>query len=226
MRRGRQLAVLVACALCAASGCKGKKSQGAQKGAGSGSARLEAAQRRSLTGRVVDAKRVPWPSMRVSVTGTGGAFRDDRVATTGPDGRFAIDGVPQGQVLITVYGDEHLPLGAELRTIGAERGDVGDVSIISARPSAAAFDPPFLMAELTSDDATAWRVLVQHALPPGVAAGLRDGDVILAINGTDVTGVRAVLGLSLLYASPGGRAELRLERGETITLVLAPRAAR
>lgn len=223
MTRAALLAIVAAWAL---AGCKGKKSHAPKRGAGSGSARLEAAQRRSLTGRVVDAKRVPWPGMHVSAAGTSGAFRDDHAATTGPDGRFAIDGVPQGQVLITVYGDEHLPLGAELRTLGSERGDVGDVSIISARPSAAAFDPPFVMSELTTDDATAWRVVVQHALPPGVAAGLRDGDVILAINGTDVTGVRAVLGLSLLYASPGGRAELRLERGETITLVLAPRAAR
>jgi hypothetical protein len=217
---------LVLC-LVSACTCENERSRKGARATGSGAARVEAAQRGALTGRIVDGKRVPLPGVRVAAgTIMTGGIRDDHMGMTGNDGRFAIDNVPAGNVLVTAYGDAHLPLGAELRTVGPQRGDVGDITVMSARPSAADFETPFLVSELTGDDVAAWRVRIEKVLPPGAAAGLRDGDVILAIDGTDVTGVRAVMGLSLVYASASGAPELQLERGETVKLTLARKPGR
>ena len=53
---------------------------------------------------------------------------------------------------------------------------------------------------------------------PAHAAGLRDGDAVIAIDGHDITGDRRYLGAALVHGKPGARIEVRLGDGRTVTV--------
>jgi serine protease Do len=57
---------------------------------------------------------------------------------------------------------------------------------------------------------------------PADRAGLRQGDVITAVNGTDVTGPHVLLLHTLAFASPDGAARMTLARGVTLTVTGTP----
>ncbi|MGN6108855.1 MAG: PDZ domain-containing protein, partial [Kofleriaceae bacterium] len=56
---------------------------------------------------------------------------------------------------------------------------------------------------------------------PAARTDLKVGDVITAIDGVDVTGAHTAQARPLLVAPPGTKIALALQRGATITLVLA-----
>ncbi len=184
----------------------------------------------SVTGRVRDFESgAPVEGMtcfahaRVGTTRTGGPVGDGE--TTARDGSFDLAAVPAGDIaiacwnpgwvftdglrLVTVKPTEHLDIDVPVvrvqQDVAVPLGGIG-----------ADIDPQSLVARL-------YRV---RPGGPAAAAGLREGDVVIAVDGASVTAL-SPRGIRFLIASrpPGTTVKVTVRRGdETVTggLVLGP----
>jgi protocatechuate 3,4-dioxygenase beta subunit len=190
--------------------------------------------RAAVKGQIVSLDDgAPVPGMRVYAAprGGGGGSRfesDGGPATTDRDGRFTIEDAPPGPIMVMVmptdgpadeYGLADIPdeappgVTTDLGRIvvaqrrvkrGAEVGDLG-FSLEQSPPDADEGDTPLSVAAVHPDG-------------PAAAAGLRVGDVIVAVDGHEVAGKMRYLYATLTRVPEGTTLSLRLSRGGTVTI--------
>jgi protocatechuate 3,4-dioxygenase beta subunit len=182
----------------------------------------------TIRGRVIDPlTRDPVAGVAVQIGGSD-AYPHLLVMTdtappavrTGADGRFQLDGIPAGTVV--VEGDLNLADGSIMvrRTVtGGEVVDVGDVCLWRHGP-----DGRSGIAWNSSAGGSGVAVTAIEPDGPAARTALRVGDVITAINGIRIGGGDYYCAVALLGAPPGARLELRLARDETVMLTLAAAA--
>lgn len=178
----------------------------------------------TLVGRVVDLEsREPVPDLDVNASLQGlGRWH---VGHTAADGRFKIS-VPRGQLDLHLVGTkdsgyEVVRLERSADTNGEV--DLGDLVIAKARVKR---DDPVGLHGLRLDTRRSLRVVGIVADSPAASTEIVIGDVVTAINGTDVTGIEGSAAMPLLQAPPGTRFRLGLARGVTVTLVSVARETR
>jgi membrane-associated protease RseP (regulator of RpoE activity) len=177
----------------------------------------------TITGRMIDARtRAPVAGLFVKLVEPGSDMVEDSEKTDA-GGRFTFRDRRPGTKMIygsivELHGDT--TLCSELRHVTGESFDAGELPVLSERP-ARRYQFGFEIADLEGrHDATAWRATISSVEPGGPAAraGLQPGDVITAVNGTDVTGPRVPLLDALADASPSGVARMTLARGVTLAI--------
>jgi protocatechuate 3,4-dioxygenase beta subunit len=185
----------------------------------------------TLTGRVVElGTSKPVPNMQMMVLVRGYYSRDLEHIPTDDAGRFTIPGVPVGAVDIGGWVSEGKQVSWWLDTARTLSGtgtiDVGDLVAVRKRTQG---EDPIGVLGIDFEQSPAgtppeqWVFEVRAIDPAGPAAktSLRVGDVIATVDGTDVTGSNYNTGHALLQAPPGTAIRLGLQRGETVTVVLA-----
>jgi hypothetical protein len=181
----------------------------------------------TIRGRVIDPlTREPVAGVAVRAGGSSSnSFLLEMTDTaplpfrTGSDGRFQLDGVPAGTVMIE--GDLNLAEGTIMmrRTVTADEVvELGDVCLWRFGPRG--------RSGIVWNGSGADGLTVTAIEPDGPAAAtaLAVGDVITTINGIAVGRDDYYCATALLEAPPGTRLELRLARGEFVTLALATRS--
>ena len=171
-----------------------------------------------ISGRVLDARGHPVAGARVSVDFGGvygiGRFTGETgpVTESGTDGAFLLTDVPAGQPSrVFAYRPDHL-MGAAGPVTVDPGADAGPVTIHLRAPP---HTPPsqaeaFGGVGMTIGSPGSGQVLVEHVYEGGPAffAGLRDGDVLLSVDGRSVE----ALGL------PGTLQAIRGPVGSLVTL--------
>lgn len=190
----------------------------------------------TITGRVVEhGTTKPVPGIQIfAVPGTGNPglrmqSDEDRENITDDAGRFRVENVPTGQLSLfgapKDYQTSAYGFIQEIRTVDPKSTDVGDLSIFKRRVKQG--DPEGELgvnfAEQPSGTPPEKREKkVSYIDPAGPAAKteLRVGDIVVSIDGIDITGVNAGRAWSLLAAPPGARLALGLQRGATVAITL------
>lgn len=199
--------------------------------------RLVLTARGRVRGQVVDlTTNEPLPSVVVAVqagssAGAQMALRmDGRPVTTDAGGRFVIESAPSGPGTLIAFPPKtawlpakvplEIPPGGELelppiRLVKSAGGKPGELD------GALGLGIEVLPAEGKPADR---RVTVKTVAPGGPAesAGVVPGDVVLKVDGQDVTGAQTYLFYGLTRVAAGTTVELELSRGP-VTLTAAPR---
>src|SRR5262249_50092858 len=172
----------------------------------------------TVRGRVVDLDSgAPVPGLTIlmggahDAVGSYGDFGEDdgeRRFITDVDGRFEVDRVPVGRDRVHGFSrDPSSRYGLFRRSVvipaGQEGGAIGELRVARVRVPLAdrGGDLGFAFADSPdeADDADVeLRVARVDRDGPAAAAGLRTGDVIVAIDGVDVRGERSYLARALL----------------------------
>lgn len=191
-----------------------------------------------ITGRVVDSvTKQPIEGIQVLVqrenTNTGGRsmYGDaDLEFISDKDGRFTVRRVPSGLLAIQGFPKDWKTSAYAWfrlnRTVtGSGTVDVGDLPIIKKRlkENEQAGELGIRFKDQAPDTNAADRKFeVSYIEPTGPAAnsGLKVGDVIVSVDGVDVTGEGWASAWTLLRAPPGTKLELGLARGATVTVTL------
>jgi protocatechuate 3,4-dioxygenase beta subunit len=148
--------------------------------------------------------------------------------TTSVDGRFAIVSAPVGRVLIIAMvmdwqdGSRHARKVVMLEA--GKTHDVGDLRVRRTHtPPAERGDLGFTLerSALDGDSGAPLTVATVRTDGPAARAGLRVGDVIVAIDGEDVRGDPFAVG-ELGAARPGVTIALGLARGATVAITAGP----
>jgi hypothetical protein len=190
----------------------------------------------SLTGRVVEmGTGTPVEGMQIWVTSSAGGGRplgrnfDDPPVVTAADGRFQVDKAPRGRLRVVAFPENRATStysgGIKMVTVPADvrELDIGDVEMMKNRlqPRERAGDLGFALVQSAPDQDPAdakLQVASIRAGGPAEGSGLAVGDVIVAIDGTDVKGANAVRWWSLRQVPAGGVVKLGLARGATVTI--------
>jgi protocatechuate 3,4-dioxygenase beta subunit len=193
----------------------------------------------TLTGRVVDlVTKQPVPGIRMSASlgKRGGRFTfggesDDSPSISDNDGKFMLEDSPRGAITIRGFakdwGESDYGWIMVLRDItGSGTIDLGDLTIAKKRVKDG--DPTgdlgVRWAENPRDIELDKRILkISYIDPQGPAAKteLKVGDIVISVDGVDVTGVNFANGWTLMRAPPGTKLELGLQRGVKVPIVLA-----
>jgi membrane-associated protease RseP (regulator of RpoE activity) len=186
----------------------------------------------TATGRVVElgtGKPIAGVTMSIRRVRGGGvvAASEDHDHVSDAAGRFTVRSAPQGQVVVTGWGDAKVPY--EVQAFRQLRGsgtvELGDVEAVKRRlrDDEIAGDLGLKFAEQAFDTPPDKRERkVSYIDPKGPAArtGIVVGDVVVAIDGIDVTNEHAGRAAQLLAAPPGTKVALTLARGPTVAIVL------
>ncbi len=190
----------------------------------------------AVRGRVVElGTGAPAPGVVVGIGAVRGGARfgansdPSHANITDAAGRFELARAPVGRAVVSMLPDDwdRSPYGYATALVvvpaGAGVVDLGDIEVPRARVKmrdrpgdlgfALADDPPE-----AEPDARILTVAHVDAGGPAAASGLAVGDVIVAIDGTDVRGARNYLARTLLRVPPGGTVALTLARGATATI--------
>ncbi len=193
----------------------------------------------TVTGRVVrlsDGSPVPGMRMMIMPQGGDGSFSfgpgGDTEHITGPDGRFTVEDAPAGKVIVRAF-----PVDWELskvgwlsvpRTIaGGGQVDLGDIKAVEMRVGrrerggSFGFDLKEYGPEVPEEEQP---LEVRMVRKDGAAdkGGLKVGDVIVAVDGTDVTGANRYLAWSLWRVPEGTKVKFGLASGVMLELVAGP----
>ncbi|HEY5949556.1 MAG TPA: carboxypeptidase regulatory-like domain-containing protein, partial [Kofleriaceae bacterium] len=179
----------------------------------------------TLTGRVVDLRaHTPLAAIKVTAHSTdSGAYAG--TATTNAAGRFEMLRVPPGPLELRLAGQDPYPSATAVRSVDSTTGtvDVGELPMVKARASG---DDPVGDLGFDLDDSRETTRKRERKVgdidPDGPAAhsGLREGDVIVRVDGIDLTGPGYDHWDAAVTAPPGTRIVLDLERGAKVSIVL------
>jgi hypothetical protein len=190
----------------------------------------------TVTGRVVElGTQNPVPGIRMNAAlVTGGGFTmgrgNDDESVTDEAGRFKIVNAPRGRLQLTGFAkdfrDSPYSYLSAIRDATGDTVDVGDVPITKRRVKLgeASGELGVNFADQPEGTPPDKRELkVSYIDPRGAAAktDLKVGDVIVSVDGVDITGGNATHAGSLMRAPPGTKLALGLARGATVTVTLA-----
>lgn len=181
-----------------------------------------------LRGTVVDLDGAPVVGARVRVSQSAPVAFDDRTPRTDAKGGFELAGVPAGEVRILVVGPHEAAVDYNQATLstkiaGGPEVELPPIRLAPRRLKAGEAEGDLGFAILLGGATTSPsgpRIEVAAARPggPAAAAGLRVGDVIVRVDGEDVTGERRYLYEQLTRVSVGTTLRLGLARGDTVEL--------
>jgi len=184
----------------------------------------------TLVGRAIDA-RTHQPVAGIAVAATlvtpSSAFMTpaDLRNTSAADGTFEIPNVPRGTLQIwgnTLTDGAQSSEPAKLqRTVTAGDPDVidlGDVLVVTTTEATRGYPGMFVTVDGDSHSAKVYSV---EPNGPAAAAGIEAGDIITEVDGTDVTGDAADSAATLVTGEIGTTVTVSLQRGVSVTIVLA-----
>ncbi len=192
--------------------------------------RLTLSMRGAIDGRVVSLDTgASLAGVNVTVSGESSSDlwknRTSRDMVTGPDGRFHLDGVLAGSWTITFGATPQATVKFETQDVPvtvneSATTDLGSVRIVPRR-----VDDGSPRGQLGVS--VAWDtkspspggLAVSGVFDPAEAAGLKEGDVIVSVDGTDVRGVNGYLFEPLTTVPPGRSVSFGLARGQAVTVV-------
>jgi hypothetical protein len=191
---------------------------------------VQLASRVTLVGQLVDVRTsrpIAGVSMYASLEGGGLPtwIPSDLRNMTDATGHFEIPNIGRGAIAID--GGTHDEGGQQMSPVTVYRTitssdpaviDLGQVRAVTTSVHMPSGNPGFDL------EASNGVTRVTAVVPDGAAdrAGLVVGDVIIAIDGVDVTGPASRAASQLLNGDPGTTVVLDLERGVTSTIVLGP----
>ena len=190
-----------------------------------------------VTGRVVEAgTHTPVPGIMTFASLARSAdfsfgMDTDQTNISDADGRFTIKNVPRGQIQIRGFprdwNDSPYAFAAVVKQLdGTGSIDIGELPVQKKRvkPGDPIGELGIHFAEQAPDtppEQTQYKVSFIDPAGPAAKVDLKVGDVVVAIDGQDVTGVNAAVGYNQLQAPPGTTMRLGLARGTTVAIVLA-----
>jgi hypothetical protein len=142
-------------------------------------------------------------------------------AKTDANGRFVLEWLPPGPVSVDIWAHP-LKGGSVIRTVLGSTFDLGEIAL--AKPGPDYMHRGELGITWKGDGSTvetgSERFEVEAVAPP--AAGvLSVGDVVVSVNGIDVTGNNHEAGRTLFEVGPGTALRLGLASGKAVTVVAA-----
>ncbi len=190
-----------------------------------------------VTGRVVETgTQAPVPGIMLFASLARSAdysfsMDTDQGNVSDADGRFTIKDVPPGQVQIRGFprdwNDSPYAYAVLVKQLaGAGTIDIGDLAIAKKRvkPGDPIGELGVHFAEQAPDtppEQRAYKVSWIDAGGPAGKTDLKVGDIVVAIDGTDITGTNSGAAWNLMQAPPGTTLRLGLARGTTVAIVLA-----
>jgi hypothetical protein len=191
-----------------------------------------------LVGRVVDrVTKAPIPAIRmVASIGKDGGFSfgmnedEDQLNITGTDGAFTIKRAPRGEITVRGFAkdwqDSDYGFIQATRTVtGTGTIDIGEIAVLKRRlkKGETGGDLGLRFKEQprgTTIDQRVYEVSFIDPKGPAVQSGIKVGDVVISIDGVDITGANAMDAWVLMNALPGTKLELGLKRGVTVSITL------
>jgi hypothetical protein len=193
--------------------------------------RIELAAKVKLRGTVVDLEGAPVVGATVHIGQSGTfTFNGSELPRTDAAGRFEVAGAPVGHAMIRVSGprgsDEYSSATISTRIAGGPEVELPPIRLArqKVKPGEATGDLGFAIKLAAPMSEPAERPIEVALVRPGGAAGaagLRVGDVIVSVDGADVTGERRYLYESLTRLPAGARVRLGLARGVTLEVTTA-----
>lgn len=192
----------------------------------------------TVTGRLVSLETGdPVSGMRVSVSplaGGGGfsfSMNEDKEKITDEQGRFTVENAPAGRVTVMSFpldwSDSDFGWMRFIANIEAGKdSNLGDLRVPKKRLTSKerAGDLGFTLqqqeATVEPEDSES-KVALVRADGPALESGLEVGDVIVKIDGHDITGINSYLYWSLARVKPGTIVSLTLARGDTVKITAA-----
>ena len=177
-----------------------------------------------ISGRVLEhpsGKPLAGVNMRASRTLGSSTFASRRAAVTDADGRFKITDAARGNVELwgtSLVGDHRVSV---VRTISTST-DVGDLFMPAQQGDRWGLaDLGVRFARIDPDLPADQRALVVEMIDPNGPAAkseLKLGDVVIAIDGLDVTGGNSAQATSLMLGTAGVKVVLKTKRGVVVEL--------
>lgn len=193
--------------------------------------------RTTITGTAVDLDSgKPVSGMLVVVApakGGGSGFnfrfsRDDKKHITDDTGHFEIEDAQAGKLYVSAmpldWGTSPYSFGRKLVTVpGGGSHDIGELRIPRRRtgPRERGGDLGFSLEEQAPDVEPGERILKVAMVRPGGPAdgsGMQAGDVIVSVDGHDVTGANVFLYYSLAQVKAGTAVRFGLARGDEVSI--------
>jgi membrane-associated protease RseP (regulator of RpoE activity) len=161
----------------------------------------------AVVGRIVDRDR-PLPNVVIRV--------DRDSVQSGDDGRFRLPVIP-GSRNLEVRSADYQPLQRPFTVEAGQTLDLGDVALARL-----GFEPGTIGMQLRSDSDTQPTVTLVYPGSPADQAGVRVGDIVLAVDGARVSSMSDAI--AKIRGQPGTMVQLLLRRGSAETTISIKRS--
>ncbi len=157
----------------------------------------------------------------------------DKKNITDADGRFEIARAPTGDLFLIAFplnrGDSKFPFARITRTArgGSPTFDLGDIKLPRLRMSlrSRGGDLGYEIAEVGADVEEfdrKWEISLVRPDGPAASSGLVAGDVLISVEGHDVTGPNRHMYSALVRVPEGTKVTLGLERDASVEIIAGP----